>query len=632
VDRVPSAVEVRELRGLQAAIVPSLALRAAQAPYDPLFMACACTFSSQESQMAFDLEFSSRVAEYRSLEVRLEGRLLASLRPAELEQGREYRASFTIPAAGELNLEVQLTGEGPPVHRALRLLAPAAAEPQVLLVTDKPPARSLLDALYRVKRVTPAQAGEQSLASYPLLVFDGVPLSAFDPRLTAAVAELQRRGAASLLFVSDSPEFGRKGDNPQLERLLPMELAPRSLRYLPDLGILILLDISASMMGEKLSLAKVSTLELLANLKDSDRVSIVTFWDQYRTLHGFQPRSSLSAEVELAPLLAEGGTDLYPPLAEGLARLSALDMRERHILIISDGKTKEGDFAGLLREARRHDISMSAVAVGEEVNAELLGRIAQGTGGRYYRVLNLQQIPSIIFEDRKEAARASFARDRFAIAASGAAPGAAPLGEVTGMSLFTPKPGRAVLLRNQFDDPLLLVDRTERQFLGAFLSDLYGTYTGGLFSNPRAVDLVRGLLEPVLRRTQLTVRWAEAFRSLVLTVGGEGLVEPRLELYGAGGVLADKPLEPGAFHTYHAELPVAWPGAYTAVIYSQGVPQTRIPVYYNGVMEGRQTDAPRELSSFKPKAFVFLPAGNLFLILFFLASVAATWLARRAGS
>jgi len=303
-------------------------------------------------------------------------------------------------------------------------------------------------------------------------------------------------------------------------------------------------------------------------------------------------------------------------------------MKERHVLIISDGKTREGDFQGLLRRARLRDISMSAIAVGEEVNAELLARIAQTTGGRYYRVLRLDEIPSIIFEDRREVARSSFARDQFAITA----PGGTAMGRVDGMSLFTPKPGRPVLLRNQFDDPLLLVERRGQQFLGLFLSDLYGTYTAGLFSNPQAVDLFRGLLEPVLRPYQLTVRYTEALRTLALTMSGEDLVEPRLELYGANRVVAEKRLEAGAFRTWHAELPVAAPGAYTAVLYSQGAPRLRFPIQYNGLMEGRQADAPRELRNYRPQWFVLLPAGNFLLVCFFLASVAVTWLARRPGS
>ena len=72
--------------------------------------------------------------------------------------------------------------------------------------------------------------------------------------------------------MADSPEFGKKGDNPALEELLPVTLLPRSLKDLPDLAVLILIDVSGSMFGDKLSLAKVTGLELLRNLKPSDLV------------------------------------------------------------------------------------------------------------------------------------------------------------------------------------------------------------------------------------------------------------------------------------------------------------------------------------------------------------------------
>jgi hypothetical protein len=142
--------------------------------------------------------------------------------------------------------------------------------------------------------------------------------------------------------------------------------------------------------------------------------------------------------------------------------------RKGHAIIISDGKTKEEDFASAIRRARLADITVSTLAVGEEVNAELLSRIHRATGGRYYRVQNIQEIPSLIFEDRKQIARSSFALDLFAIFG----PQRARAGEVTGMSLFTPKPGKPIQYRNQYEDPLLMIERRDQQFTILFLSDL----------------------------------------------------------------------------------------------------------------------------------------------------------------
>ena len=622
-DHLPAASETEDLRRLQEEGFSPVEVRVLPPPYDPLFMAYSATYNTQESGLTFELLFSPRVQEYESVRLLQGGRLLQSLKTSALEEGRKLRLPLASPDSGQVQLQLVLSGPQGSLERVLTLLTPAREEPKILMVTTRQAARSFLDTLHRLKRVSPR--AQESLAAYPLIVFDGVPLRDFGPQLTEAVVEVHRRNSASLFFVGDDPSFGKKGDNPELEQILPAQLSPRSLRYLPDLGILVLLDISASMMGEKLSLAKVSALELFKNLKDTDRVSILTFWDQFRFLHGFEEKRALSSQVQIAPLIAQGGTDLLQAFEEGLKRLSALAMEERHAIIISDGKTKEGDFAGAIRRARLADITVSTLAVGEEVNAELLSRIPRATGGRYYRVQNIQEIPSLIFEDRKQIARSSFALDLFPIFG----PERARAGEVTGMSLFTPKPGKPILYRNQYEDPLLMIERRDQQFTILFLSDLYGTYTSRFFSDPQVNRVFRTALAAVLRRHQVTVRLAEASRALSLTLSAEGLVAPRLELYYANRVIADRAMRPGPFQTFHAELPVSRPGPYTAVLYSQGAAVLRLPLYFNGLMEGLSTAAPRALALYRGRAFVCRPAGNLFLILFFLCSVAGTWLARR---
>ena len=313
-DHTPAASESAALRRLQQE-GPPIEIRVLESPYDPLFLACSTTFSTLESSLTFDLLFAPRVKEYQSLEVTKDGAPLRSLKTAELAEGRELQASLTSPESGAVTLGFRLQGSGGSLQRELSFRTPARKGPSILMVTSRPASRSFLDALYRLKRVSPNEALRENLASFPLIVFDGIALRDFGPRLTEAVAEIHERNSASLFFVSDGPDFGKKGDNTPLERILPAELSPRSLRCLPDLGILILLDISASMMGEKLSLAKVSTLELLKNLKDTDRVSILTFWDQYRFLHGFEEKRALSSRAQIAPLIAQGGTDLFQALA-----------------------------------------------------------------------------------------------------------------------------------------------------------------------------------------------------------------------------------------------------------------------------------------------------------------------------
>jgi Mg-chelatase subunit ChlD len=623
-DRYPTAAEIRTIDDLQRRELPPITIQLPRIDYDPLFLAFSYTYGTRAGVLDFDLLFSPEVGEYRSVELSSGGKRLVATTPDGLEGGRGLQATLPLPASGDTLLEISLAGNREPLRRSLRIQTRGEEDPQILLISGKANSRSVLETLYRVKRVSMGEVLQENLAAYPLLVFDGVPLGALGSQLTAAITEIHKRKSASLFFVADSPLFGKKGDNPEVERILPVELSPRSLRYLPDLGILILLDVSASMMGEKLSLAKVSTLEMLKNLKDTDRVSILAFWDNFRFLHGFEEKRSLSSEIQLAPLIAQGGTDMYRALEKGLDALLSLDMEDRHVIVISDGNTKKGDFASLIERAYGRGITISTLGVGEEVNTDLLSRIAQETDGRYYRVLSLEEIPSIIFEDRKSIARSSFALDLFSIIDSGGA----PAGEVSGMSLFTPKSGKPVVYQNQLDDPLLVAERNGRQLTVIFLSDLYGTYTKDFFSNPEVVRTVQAVLDPVLRRHQLTVRIAEAAGRMSVTVSGRDLVEPTLEVYRDNRVIQHRRMEAGIYRTYHSEFPASGPGFYTAILYSQGTPLIRVPLYYNAIMQGLPTDALLAWTAYRRRAFASLPAGNLFLVLFFLSSLLVTWWAR----
>jgi hypothetical protein len=113
-----------------------------------------------------------------------------------------------------------------------------------------------------------------------------------------------------------------------------------------------------------------------------------------------------------------------------------------------------------------------------------------------------------------------------------------------------------------------------------------------------------------------------------ITVSGRDLVEPTLEVYKDNRVIYHRLMEAGIYRTYHSEFPASRPGFYTAVLYSQGVPLLRVPLYYNASMQGLPTDALLAWTAYRRRAFASLPAGNLFLILFFLSSLLVTWWTR----
>jgi hypothetical protein len=365
---------------------------------------------------------------------------------------------------------------------------------------------------------------------------------------------------------------------------------------------------------------------LIKNLKSSDRISILVFWDQFRFLHGFQEKGNLNSEVQLAPLVAQGGTDLYSALEEGLFRLTELPMPQRHVIVLTDGKSKEGDFDSLIERAQLEDITISTLAVGEEVNAGLLTRLAVKSNGNYYRVDNLQEIPSLIFDDRREIARSSFGEDLFPIFDFAGT----QISQVSGMNLYTPKPQRIILYKNQYDDPLLLLEKRDRQLIMMLLSDLYGYYTGEFLSNTSVARTLQTAFDGILRKNRIGIRIGESYRNVSITVNGEGLVDPSLAVYSANRLVMERSLVPGSFLTYGASLPLSRAGGYSAILSSGGAPLARFPLFVNGTMEGQSTESRLALHNYRTRFFKALPTSDLYLVLFFIASVVVTLLSRQA--
>jgi hypothetical protein len=596
-------------------------------PDDPLFLGYSYTTGSRETALDFDLLFASDIHRYESIEVYRNDDVITRLAPGALAEGRHYRT--VLPGEEDSTLEFRIRDQDTVLRRRLFIPSQGEEDPQVLMISDREGNVSFLERFYTVKKTPLSQTLGENLLEYPLVVFDGIPLQSIDPMLTEIMKGIYEQRSTSLLFVSDSPSFGRRGDNPAIEEILPVELAPRTLRYLPDMGILIVLDISASMSGEKLSLAKVSTLELIKNLKDSDRISILTFWDQFRFLHDFEEKINLDSEVQLAPLVAQGGTDLFAALEEGMQRLSELLMPQRHVIILTDGKTKEGDFDSLIELAQLEDITVSTLAVGEEVNAGLLTRLAVTSGGNYYRVNKLEEIPSLIFEDRREIARSSFAEDLFPISDFEGT----PVSQVSGMSLYTPKSERILLYKNQYEDPLLLLEKRDRQLVAMLLSDLYGYYTGDFLSTASVTRTLQRTFDSVLQKNRISLRIGESYGNVSVTVNGEGLIDPVLAVYADNRLLAEENLNAGSFLTYSASLPLSRTGRYSAILYSGGVPLTRFPLFFNGNMEGQSTESHMALQTHRTRLFRSLPASKaskIYLVLFFIASIAVTFLSRQS--
>ncbi|MEW5985630.1 MAG: VWA domain-containing protein [Chloroflexota bacterium] len=165
--------------------------------------------------------------------------------------------------------------------------------------------------------------------------------------------------------------------------------------------IVVVLDVSGSMQGDKIKSATAATVEFLGRLYPDDELAVITFNDDVVTLA--DPRrvgdvvETLSDRV--GTLVADGNTALYGAVCEAAALAEQLkaedeaagESRLYGIVLLSDGEDTVGDptetrmFATCLPEtAEAEGIKIFPIAFGEDADAEVLSRIASVTGGNLY--------------------------------------------------------------------------------------------------------------------------------------------------------------------------------------------------------------------------------------------------------
>ena len=98
-------------------------------------------------------------------------------------------------------------------------------------------------------------------------------------------------------------------------------------------------------------------------------------------------------------IVAGGGTTIYPALKTAFDRLAAYDAPLKHIILLSDGQSNEGDYGGLVAACREQKITLSTVAVGADADLRLMQFLAQGGGGRFYVSEDVGSLPRIFTKE-----------------------------------------------------------------------------------------------------------------------------------------------------------------------------------------------------------------------------------------
>jgi len=331
--------------------------------------------------------------------------------------GAELFFEDTPPAEGDWTYAAQIASDADAVHENNRASCIVrVGDPRTVLYVHAGAAPGpIFDLLKEHGLGAAAARAEEGLAlpgpGVSAVVLDNVSAWTLGREAAQRLADLVARGGLGLLAIGGDAAFaaGGYGDSP-LEDVLPV--SSRTGRR-PPLEMVLVMDSSGSMnetvgfgprAPRKLTLAKQAVLALRAALDPADRVGVVAFAGEPRTVSPLVPASEWeSLRRRLVSLEAGGGTRITPALEAALDLLppaaAGEDQPVRHLLLLSDGRSLDFDVASLVSRCRERGVSVSAVATGDDADLESLGRLARETSGRLYRAADLARLAETFLQD-----------------------------------------------------------------------------------------------------------------------------------------------------------------------------------------------------------------------------------------
>src|SRR6185295_445859 len=89
------------------------------------------------------------------------------------------------------------------------------------------------------------------------------------------------------------------------------------------------------------------------------------------------------------------------------------DAQIRHIIVLSDGRSEDGDFRRIAADVRAAGMTLTSVAVGDDSDIPMMKMLAEIGGGRFYAADRPDNLPRIFTREASLASRSTIIEDPF---------------------------------------------------------------------------------------------------------------------------------------------------------------------------------------------------------------------------
>ncbi|HEV2446193.1 MAG TPA: VWA domain-containing protein, partial [Candidatus Sulfopaludibacter sp.] len=360
-------------------------------------------FSGERFPIELSVELPA--AAQTAVELTAEGKSIGT-NQAQLAAGENHlRVQVSINSAGAIALAGKISAAGLGETRFENALT--LRRPRVLLVTRDP--ASSEEHLTRVLEANQFEVDRapngipDKLDDYQLVVVNNWDMESIPLARKAALEDFVKKGGGLCWIAGEHNVYVDKKNQPEdaLERTLPAKLAPP--RSPEGTAVVLIIDKSSSMEGRKIELARLAAIGVVENLRPIDSVGVLIFDNSFQwavTLRKAEDRAFIKRLI--SGITPDGGTQIAPALTEAYQRILPLNAVYKHIVLLTDGISEEGDSMQLTKEALTNHVTISTVGLGQDVNRAFLEKVASSADGKSYFLNDPSGLEQILLRDVEE--------------------------------------------------------------------------------------------------------------------------------------------------------------------------------------------------------------------------------------
>ena len=339
-----------------------------------------------------------------TVEISAEGKSLGK-NAIDLEAGVNHVILHpSIVTAGAINLSGSIrAGDLGEVRfdRALNL-----RRPRVLYVSQDPEGteshimQTLASGQFDTDRVS--DLGKSKFSDYQIAVLNNWDLDAMPTDRKEEAEKFVQQGGGLLIIGGEHNLYDEKKKvEDAMDRTLPAKVAPP--KSPEGTCVVLIIDKSSSMEGKKIELARQSAIGVIENLRPIDSVGVLIFDNSFQwavPIRRAEDRSMIKRLV--SGITPDGGTQIAPALNEAFRKVIPVKATFKHIVLLTDGISEEGDSLDVSKEALLQHVTISTVGLGQDVNRGYLEKVATLAGGKAYFLNEPTGLEQILLKDVME--------------------------------------------------------------------------------------------------------------------------------------------------------------------------------------------------------------------------------------